>query len=111
MTDRTVVRAGHLLDVRAGGFVADRALVVEDGRVAAVLAGADAPSAAETASLDLRDLWVVPGLIDCHTHLVGDVQEAGVPATTTSNVSKLMHAWPIANSRIAFVAARRLSRP
>ena len=84
MTDRTVVRAGHLLDVRAGGFVADRALVVEDGRVAAVLAGADAPSAAETASLDLRDLWVVPGLIDCHTHLVGDVQEAGVPATTTS---------------------------
>ena len=29
-------------------------------------------------------LTVLPGLIDTHSHLVGDVQTAGVPATTTS---------------------------
>ena len=28
--------------------------------------------------------WVVPGLIDCHSHQVGDIEYAGVPATMTS---------------------------
>ena len=84
MSDRLVVRAGRLLDVRAGVFLRDVALVVEEGRVAAVLPGPDAPSPAETATLDLTALTVLPGLIDCHAHLVGNVQEAGVPATTTT---------------------------
>jgi imidazolonepropionase-like amidohydrolase len=84
MTDRLVVRAGGLLDVRAGSLLPDRALVIEDGRVAAVLPLADAPSDAEAATLDLSGLTVVPGLLDCHAHLVGRVQEAGVPATMTT---------------------------
>jgi imidazolonepropionase-like amidohydrolase len=84
MTDRTVIRVGHLLDVREGALLPDRALVVEGGRVAAVLPGAEAPSPTEVATEDLGGLFVVPGLIDCHSHLVGNVQEAGVPATTTT---------------------------
>jgi imidazolonepropionase-like amidohydrolase len=84
MTDRLVIRAGSLLDLRAGSLLPDRALVVEDGRVAALLPAADAPAPAEVETLDLSGLCVVPGLIDCHSHLVGNVQEAGVPATTTT---------------------------
>jgi imidazolonepropionase-like amidohydrolase len=84
MTERTVIRAGRILDVRAGVLAADRALVVEDGHVAAILPGTDAPSPAEVATIDLGHLCIVPGLIDCHSHLVGNVQEAGVPATTTT---------------------------
>ena len=37
-----------------------------------------------------RDLTVLPGLIDTHTHLVGDVQTAGVPATTTSAAQEVL---------------------
>jgi imidazolonepropionase-like amidohydrolase len=84
MTDRLVVRTGSLLDVRAGTLLPDRALVVEEGRVAAVLPAGEAPSPAEIETLDLSGLCVVPGLIDSHSHLVGNVQEAGVPATTTT---------------------------
>ena len=84
MSDRLVVRAGSLLDVRAGALVPDRALVVEEGRVVADLPAEEAPAPAEVATLDLSGLTVVPGLIDCHAHLVGDVQSAGVPATTTT---------------------------
>jgi imidazolonepropionase-like amidohydrolase len=84
MTDRLVVRTGSLLDVRAGILLPDRALVVEEGRVAAVLPAGEAPSPAEIETLDLSGLCVVPGLIDSHSHLVGNVQEAGVPATTTT---------------------------
>jgi imidazolonepropionase-like amidohydrolase len=34
--------------------------------------------------VDLAGLTALPGLIDTHSHLVGEVQTAGVPATTTS---------------------------
>ena len=34
--------------------------------------------------IDLGGLTVLPGLIDTHSHLIGEVQTAGVPATTTS---------------------------
>ena len=34
--------------------------------------------------IDLGALTVLPGLIDTHSHLVGEVQTAGVPGTTTS---------------------------
>ncbi len=58
--------------------------MVEEGRVTAVLPAGEAPSPGEAETLDLSGLSVVPGLIDCHSHLVGNVQEAGVPATLTT---------------------------
>jgi imidazolonepropionase-like amidohydrolase len=84
MTDRLVIITGRLIDVVSGEVLVDRALVVDDGRVVDVVPAAAAPPTASARTSDLSDLTVVPGLIDCHSHLVGDVQEAGVPATTTS---------------------------
>ncbi len=80
---RTAVRTGRLIDVVAGRAVAGAVLVVAGERVEAVLGPADPlPPVAET--LDLGGLTVLPGFIDTHSHLVGDVQTAGVPSTTTS---------------------------
>lgn len=77
------IRCGRLLDVESGELLEDRTLVVRDGRVARIVApGEQAREAGAT--LDLSALTVVPGLIDLHSHLVGNVQEAGVPSTTTS---------------------------
>ena len=84
MTDRLVIIAGRILDVVSGEVLVDRALVVEDGRVTDVMPAAAAPPPASARTIDLSGLTVVPGLIDSHSHLVGDVQEGGVPATTTS---------------------------
>ena len=41
-------------------------------------------------SIDLSRYTVLPGLIDIHTHLVGDVQTAGVPSTTTSAAQEVL---------------------
>jgi imidazolonepropionase-like amidohydrolase len=80
----TAIRCGRLLDIETGRLEPDRVLHIgEDGRISAVGSGGDGtPDAA--LELDLGGLTVLPGLIDTHTHLVGDVQTAGVPSTTTS---------------------------
>jgi imidazolonepropionase-like amidohydrolase len=69
---RTVLRPGRLLDVATGEVLADRAVVVEGERIAAVVAAHDAPVEG-TASVALPGHTLLPGLIDCHAHLVGEV--------------------------------------
>lgn len=71
ISPRAVVRPGLLLDVATGDLLPDRAVVIEGDRIAGVVAAGDAP--AEGAALvDLPGHTVLPGLIDCHTHLVGE---------------------------------------
>lgn len=65
------VTARRLLDVETGRIVADPVVRIEDGVIAAV-----APRrAGETVTHDLGDATLLPGLIDCHTHLVGGEEQ------------------------------------
>ena len=84
------IRCGGLLDVATGAIERDRVLHVgADGRVTAIGSAADGtPDDADL--VDLGALTVLPGLIDVHTHLVGDVQTAGVPSTTTSGAQEVL---------------------
>ena len=50
------------------GIVEDGAVAVRGGRIAWVGRRADAPKAA--AVHDCGGLWLTPGLVDCHTHIV-----------------------------------------
>ena len=73
------VRAGRLVDPVAGEVLLDRTLLIRDHRVAAVL-GAGAPIPADARVVDLSAYTVTPGLIDGHSHLVGDLEYADTPA-------------------------------
>jgi imidazolonepropionase-like amidohydrolase len=75
-----LVRAGRLIDVKAGRVLEDQGIVVEGERIKAVGPYAQvrgqAPSSA--LSIDLSKATVLPGLIDGHTHVLlqGDVTQA-----------------------------------
>jgi imidazolonepropionase-like amidohydrolase len=66
----TVVRTGHLIDTEAGRVLEGQTILVRDGRVAEV--GTEVQVPADARLVDLRDYWVLPGLIDAHTHLTID---------------------------------------
>ena len=54
------------------GLVEDGAVAVREGRILFAGPAADLPSAALAGAetIDCRGRWIMPGLIDCHTHLV-----------------------------------------
>lgn len=69
---RTLVRAGHLLDVHTGKMLDAQTIVVAGDRIVSIAATASTSAAAGDAVIDLGSLTVLPGLIDVHTHLTGD---------------------------------------
>ena len=72
-TELTAVRAGRLVDVLAGEIRTAQTIVVRGDRIVSV--GPDdgaAPAGARV--VNLGHATVLPGLIDCHTHLIGQVE-------------------------------------
>jgi imidazolonepropionase-like amidohydrolase len=61
------VSAKRLLDVATGGVVENPVVRIENGVIVSV--GTRAPG--EAVQYDLGDLTLLPGLTDCHVHLVG----------------------------------------
>lgn len=57
-----------MLDVRTGVTGKGAVLLVEDERITAVGSGLAIPTG--TKVIDLGAMTVLPGLIDCHTHLM-----------------------------------------
>jgi imidazolonepropionase len=65
--------ATMLGDAAPYGSLTNAALAVKDGRIAWIGSAADAAAMAQPKGAELREvhgLWMTPGLIDCHTHLV-----------------------------------------
>jgi len=70
-----VIQVGHLLDVRTGNYQKNKAILVEAGRISAIVDAEEAPKNVQ--SIDLSRHYVVPGLIDMHVHLTSDPQKHG----------------------------------
>ena len=63
----TAIKTGHLVDVENGRILDQQIILVRGGRIEAVGRELRIPAGAKV--LDLSNKTVLPGLIDCHTHL------------------------------------------
>ena len=69
------IRAGRLVDVERGVVRRDQLIIVRGDRIAAIQPGASRPPAGARV-IDLSRSSVLPGLIDCHAHMIGDLTDA-----------------------------------
>src|SRR2546428_965965 len=97
---QVLVKAGRLIDPKAGTVLANQAILVEGDRVketgpAATVAAHAAPGARV---IDLGAATVLPGLIDCHTHITSDPGDY---------YEQLFRRSPIDEAVVAHVYARR----
>jgi len=83
---RVLVQAGSLIDGRSDTPRHEVTIVVEGERIVEVVSGYRAASAGETV-VDLRQLTVVPGLIDMHVHLGGQLSPTSYIERFTLNAA------------------------
>lgn len=92
---RIALKAGRLLDVRTGEMTTNAVIVIEDDRVASV--GKAAPEGMQV--IDLSGLTVLPGLVDCHAHILGNPKDES--ATADLRMSSAQGAiWGVHNLQI-----------
>jgi imidazolonepropionase-like amidohydrolase len=73
----TIIRAAHLLDVRDGRVLDNQAIVIEGDRIRQVgpAAGITNEFGRGAAVIDLGNATLLPGLIDCHNHILGNPKD------------------------------------
>jgi imidazolonepropionase-like amidohydrolase len=77
-TRSTVLKASRLLDVRQGTYLENAALWIEGERIKEIGAPAEITAHAPKDSkvIDLGRATLLPGLVDCHTHIMARTTEA-----------------------------------
>lgn len=85
--DIAIVHAGRLLADPTGTVSTEQSVIIKDGRVTAILPGYVSASAAANAAEatdddvvtvhDLKDMFVMPGLIDSHVHITSENNPRG----------------------------------
>jgi imidazolonepropionase-like amidohydrolase len=66
---RTLVRAGHLLDVKSGKLLENQTVVIVGGTIQSIGSSGSVAAQPSDTVVDLGSKTLLPGLIDVHTHL------------------------------------------
>jgi imidazolonepropionase-like amidohydrolase len=70
----TAIRAGKLIDPDSATVLTDQTILIRDGKIESVGNNVTIPSNAKI--IDLSRMTVLPGLIDCHTHLADGAHDS-----------------------------------
>lgn len=92
----TVVRAGRLVDTDSGTILSNQTIVISGNKIRAVGPNLKVPDGAKV--IDLSDKTVLPGLIDCHTH-VADGQADAEPFNALKKTASQVVLESIPNAR------------
>jgi imidazolonepropionase-like amidohydrolase len=93
----TVVKAGRLIDPDTGKVWIDQTIVIRNNRIEKVGTTLAEPAGAKV--IDLSKMTVLPGLIDCHTHLA-DGAHNGEPFGQFKKIAAQVALESVPNARV-----------
>jgi imidazolonepropionase-like amidohydrolase len=93
----TAIKAGRLIDPDSATVLTDRIILIRDNKIEAVGKNLTIPTDAKV--IDLSKMTVLPGLIDCHTHLADGKEENGDPLSYFKKTSAQVAYESIPNAR------------
>ena len=78
----TLLQPGKLLDVRSGTLLVDQAILIEGDKIVDVGPAAEVAKRAPAGAVrvNLSGLTVLPGLVDCHAHVLGNLEDLSATA-------------------------------
>src|SRR5215510_7150698 len=78
------IKAGRLLDVKTGKIANNVFILVENHRIKSI--GDAAPAGVRV--IDLSNAFVMPGMVDCHAHILGDLSDQSPGASFRMSSAK-----------------------
>ncbi|MFZ0285895.1 MAG: amidohydrolase family protein [Terriglobales bacterium] len=97
----TIIRAARLLDVRDGRVLTDQAVLIEGDRIRQVGPAASITNQAGrgVTIIELGNSMLLPGLIDCHNHILGNPKDQS-PTADLRMSSAQQTLWGLHNLQI-----------
>ena len=89
------IKAGRLLDVKTGKIANNVYISIENHRIKSV--SAEAPAGARV--IDLSGAFVMPGMVDCHAHILGDLSDLS-PGSSFRMSSAKKTLWGMKNLKV-----------
>lgn len=77
------------------GRIEHGSILIRDGKIAGV--GADVQAPADAKVIDASGMFVMPGIVDCHTHIAvdGDVNEGSVSVSSMVNIKEVLNPYDV----------------
>jgi len=95
LAETVYIQAGKVLAVPGDAPLRATTIIVTDGRIVSLKPGYSAPKDIKIRLVDLKDSYVLPGLIDSHVHLTSDT--GGIASqledVTLSPAAQAFNAW------------------
>lgn len=99
---RTLIKAGHVLDVKTGKLADAETVVVVGDTIQSIAPSASVSSQPGDEVIDLSGMTVLPGLIDVHTHLTGNPDFDPFRELTSTNAKDAING--VVNARTTLMA-------
>ena len=99
---RTLIRAGHVLDVKSGKLADGQTIVIVGETIQSIAPSGSVAAQRDDTVIDLANMTVLPGLIDVHTHLTMNPDFDPYRELTTTNAKEAING--VVNARTTLLA-------
>ena len=87
----------RILDVRTGLYASNMSVVTGGGRIISIISGPGVPASARI--IDANGFILMPGLVDCHTHILGNQSDQS-PVAGLRMSSAMSALWGVHNGEV-----------